>query len=127
MILDRFIKDPNKRHRIQHFVFGFIILIHAFEKYETGHGPYELFVFAGLIFLTLAAFYPFLEKKYPWIDGTFLLIEGTLSLAVAYDYFHMGKKGVPSLYVLAAIIQYFMAWKKSRRGIARHVAHNKNL
>lgn len=127
MILDRFVKDPEKRHRFQHFVFGFIILIHAYEKFESGHGPYLLFIFAGIIFLTLAFFYHFLERKFPWIDGTFLLIEGTLSLVVAFDYFHMGKKGVPSMYVLAALLQYFMAWKKSQRGIARNVARTKNI
>ncbi|SKB86882.1 hypothetical protein [Daejeonella lutea] len=122
MILNRFVKNSEKRNRVIHIVFGFIILIHAWEKYETGHGPFVFFLIAGLIFITLAILHPVLEKKYPWIDGVFFVIEGTLSLAVAYDYFHMGKKALPFAYLGVAMLQYFVAFRKSRKGIAHHKA-----
>lgn len=122
MILNRFVKNAEKRNRIIHIVFGFIILIHAWEKWEAGHGPFLFFLIAGLTFVTLAIFHPILEKKYPWIDGVFFVIEGVLSLAVSYDYYHMGKKGLPVAYIFAAILQFFVAIKKSRKGIAHHKA-----
>ena len=124
MVLDRFVKNPEKRNRIIHIVYGFIILIHAWEKYETGHGPFLFFLIAGLIFVSLAIFHPLLEKKYPWIDGVFFVIEGTLSLTVAYDYFHMGKKALPYTYLGVAILQYFVAYRKSRKGIEHHKAQH---
>ncbi|MES3018105.1 MAG: hypothetical protein V4721_10010 [Bacteroidota bacterium] len=124
MILNRFVKNPEKRNRIIHIVFGFIILIHAWEKYETGHGPFLFFLIAGLIFVTLAILHPVLEKRYPWIDGVFFVIEGTLSLIVSYDYFHMGKKALPFAYIAVAMLQYFVALRKAKKGMAQHKAKN---
>jgi len=120
MILNRFVKNPEKRNRIVHIIFGFIILIHALEKYETGHGSFLFFLIAGLVFIALAIFHPLLEKKYPWIDGVFFVIEGTLSLTVSYDYYHMGKKALPFVYIGVAMLQYFVAFRKSKKGLADH-------
>ena len=116
---NRIFKDRHKRQKAVHIVSGFVILIHAFEKYVSGHG-YIAFTVAGLIFLSVALFHGVIEKKAPWIDGVFFLIEGILSIIVAVDYFHMGKKGLPFSYLFLGLFQFFMAFRKSRKGIKIH-------
>jgi len=64
--------------------------------------------------------HPAIEKKAPWIDGVFFIIEGILSIIVAIDFFHMGKKGIPYLYLLTAAFQFFVAFKKSKKGWKEH-------
>ena len=117
----------KKRGRLKkhaHVVAGFVILIHAYEKYESGHGSYIKFAIAGLVFLSVAIFHPVIEKRAPWIDGVFFLIEGILSVIVAIDFFHMGKKALPYTYLFLSLIQFFMAFRKSKKGIVAH--HQKN-
>lgn len=104
-----------------HIGAGVVILIHAYEKYESGHG-YLLFSIAGLVFLTIALLHPVIEKKMPWVDGVFFIIEGILSLVVAYDFFHLGKKALPITYCLLAVFQFFMAFRKSKKGMEAHKA-----
>ena len=111
MILRHLFKNRDKRKRFAHIGAGIVILIHAYEKYESGHDSYILFGVAGLIFLTVAFFHPILEKKAPWVDGVFFLIEGVLSIIVALDFFHLGKKALPITYLLLGIFQFFMAFK----------------
>ena len=120
MILDRLIKDTDKRKRFAHIGAGIVILIHCYEKYESGHGSYILFGIAGLIFLTIALLHPIIEKKAPWVDGVFFVIEAILSIIVALDYFHLGKKALPLTYLFLAIFQFYIAFKKSKKGIEHH-------
>ena len=114
------IKDKEKRKRVAHIVSAATILIHAYENYETGHHSYLLFGIAGLIVLVLAIFHPIIEKRFPWIDGVFFVVEGILSLIVAVDMFNMGKKRLPITYLALAIFQFFMAFWKGRKGIKAH-------
>ncbi|MEO6404057.1 MAG: hypothetical protein ABIY51_06120 [Ferruginibacter sp.] len=114
------IKDPEKRKRVAHFAAGATILLHAYENYESGHHSFTLFAIAGTIFLVLALFHHLIEKKLPWIDGVFFVIEGILSLVVAFDMFSYGKKALPTTYILLGIFQFFMAVKKGKKGIHAH-------
>lgn len=114
------IKNKETRNRALHIVSGFIILIHAYEKYESGHHSYVYFAAAGLVFLTIALLHPVIERKLPWVDGAFFIIEALLSLIVAADYFHMGKKGLPVCYLLVACFQFFVAFRRSKKGIEHH-------
>jgi hypothetical protein len=120
MLLRHFIKNEEKRKRFAHIGAGIIILIHAYEKYESGHGSYHFFIVAGLIFLAVAILHPVIERKAPWIDGVFLVIEGILSIIVAFEFFHMGKKALPITYLFLAAFQFFMAFKKGKKGIRQH-------
>jgi hypothetical protein len=120
MILDRLIKNKEKARRVAHISAGFVILLHAYEKYESGHGPYLFFAIFGIIFMTVAFFHHQLSKKIPWIDAVFFIIEGVLSLIVAYEYFHVGKKALPFTYLFLAFFQFFMALKMGKRGIKNH-------
>lgn len=112
----------EKRRRVAHIISGFVILVHAYEKYESGHSSYLFFAPAGLVFLLIALFHPVIEKKLPWVDGLFFIIEGSLSVIVAWEFFHAGKKALPWCYVALALFQFFMAFRKSRKGIAKHKA-----
>jgi hypothetical protein len=120
MIFKSLLERRRKLKKYAHIVAGFVILIHAYEKYESGHGPYLIFTIAGLIFLSVAFFHRIIEKKAPWIDGFFFFIEGILSVFVAIDFFHMGKKALPYTYIFLSLIQFFMAFRKSRKGIEAH-------
>jgi hypothetical protein len=118
-------KNREKAKRFAHIGAGVVILIHAYEKYEGGHESYKLFVFAGLLFLAVAILHPMIEKRAPWIDGVFFLIEGVLSIIVAIDFFHLGKKALPATYLLLSIFQFFIAFRKSKKGIEHHNKHTK--
>ena len=120
MILQRLFKNRDKRKRYAHIGAGVVILIHSYEKYESGHESYLLFLFAGIIFLTIALLHPIIEKKAPWVDGVFFIIEGILSIIVALDFFHLGKKALPLTYLFLAGFQFYMAFKKSKKGIEVH-------
>lgn len=120
MILRFLFKNQEKRKRVAHIGAGIVILIHSYEKFEGGHDTYKLFLLAGIVFLSIAAFHPLIEKKAPWIDGVFFLIESVLSIIVALDYFHLGKKALPITYLFLALFQVFMAFKKSKKGIENH-------
>lgn len=115
-----FFKNRDKRKQFAHVGAGIVILIHAYEKHEEGHGSYLFFAIAGLVFLLIAILHSRIEKIAPWIDGVFFVIEGILSLVVAYDFFHVGKKALPATYLLLAVFQFFMAFRKSKKGIESH-------
>lgn len=120
MLLKYLSKNSDKRKRFAHIGAGIVILIHAYEKYESGHNSYKLFALAGIVFLSIAFFHPIIEKKIPWVDGLFFIIEGILSIIVAVDYFHLGKKALPITYVLLGIFQFFIAFRKGKKGIEHH-------
>ncbi|MCC6866899.1 MAG: hypothetical protein IT280_12165 [Ignavibacteria bacterium] len=120
MHLRHLIKNRDKRKRFAHIGAGVVILIHSYEKYESGHDSYKLFALAGLVFLSIALFHPIIERKIPWVDGVFFFIEGILSIIVAIDFFHLGKKALPITYILLGLFQFFMAFRKSKKGIEQH-------
>ncbi|CAN5798421.1 hypothetical protein BH11BAC3_BH11BAC3_12040 [soil metagenome] len=120
MISRLMFKNRDKRKRFAHIGAGIVILIHSYEKYESGHNSYIFFGIAGLVFLTIALLHPIIEKKAPWVDGVFLIIEGILSIIVAIDFFHLGKKALPLTYLFLASFQFFMAFKRAKKGIAHH-------
>lgn len=106
--------NKEKKARIAHIVAGLVILIHAFERFDAGHGPYWLFALAGIVFILLAIFHHSIVHRFPWIDGVFFLIEGILSLVIAYEYFHAGKKALPIVYAATGVFQVFLAFWKMR-------------
>lgn len=124
MILRHLVKNKNKRKRFAHIGAGIVILIHSYERYESGLDSYILFGIAGLIFLTIAFLHPIIEKKVPWLDGLFFIIEGVLSIIVAIDFFHDGKKALPITFLFVAAFQFYMALKKSKKGIELHKLHH---
>ncbi|MFT3910915.1 MAG: hypothetical protein QM737_15965 [Ferruginibacter sp.] len=115
-------EKKEKRRRIAHIISGIVILVHAYEKYEGKHHSYLFFAPAGIVFLIIALFHPLIERKFPWVDGVFFVIEGLLSVIVAWEFFHAGKKALPYCYVALAVFQFFMAFRKTRKGIAKHKA-----
>jgi hypothetical protein len=118
MNLTRSIHRREKLERATHILAGVVILVHAFEKYESEHGSYIYFVIAGLLFLSIALFHHQLKLKFSWVDNCFFIIEATSSFIIAYDYFHMGKLGLPLLYLFAGLAQlsaiYFFSRKLRR-------------
>lgn len=125
MLLKQFIKTREKRKRFAHIGAAIVILIHAYDQYETGHGSPVVFAVAGILFLAIALLHPIIEKKAPWVDGIFFVIEGVLSIVIANDYFHLHKKAIPAAYLLLAVFQFFMAFRKSKKGIQHHPSsHN---
>ncbi len=120
MIRRHLIKDKEKRKRVAHFAAAATILIHSYDNYETRHHSYKLFAIAGLIVLILALFHTIIEKKLPWIDGVFFVIEAILSLVVAFDLFKYGKKALPVTYLFLGLFQFYLAFRKGKRGIEIH-------
>jgi hypothetical protein len=107
-------RNRERRKRVAHIFAGLLILIHAYEKYDSGHGSYIFFLIFGVVFTLIALFHHRLQKKFPGIDGVFFVIEGILSLIICYDYFHMGKKALPYCYLLIGIFQLIIAVVKSK-------------
>ena len=122
MIFNRIRKNREKNKKFVHIAAGIVILIHSYEKYESGHGSYLPFAIAGIVFLLIASFHSVIEKKAPWVDGVFFVIEGILSVIAAFDYFHLGKKALPWVYILLSVFQFFMAFKRSKKGVQLHKA-----
>jgi hypothetical protein len=120
MILNRLIKNKEKARRVAHIAAGFVILIHAYEKYESGHGSFLFFGIFGVTFLAIAFFHHQLAQKFPWVDAVFFIIEAILSLIVAYEFFHVGKKALPVTYLFLACFQFFMAYRLGKKGIEKH-------
>mgnify|MGYP007042125870 FL=1 len=70
--------------------------------------------------MTIAVLHPIIERKAPWIDGVFFIIEAILSLTVAFTFFHEGKKAIPTIYLLVGIFQFYVAFRFSKKGIQQH-------
>jgi hypothetical protein len=115
MDLSKSLQRKEKLKRFSHIMAGVIILLHAFEKYESGQSSYIYFVIAGIIFLSIAFFHHQLKLKFPWIDNCFFAIEAILSLIIAYDYYHMGKVGLPFMYLFAGLFQLSAIYLFSKR------------
>ncbi|MGK4568868.1 hypothetical protein [Flavobacterium sp. 3HN19-14] len=97
-----------------------IILLHAVERYESGHATYPVFAVFGLVFLGVAAFHHKLAAKFRYIDVLFFSIEATLSFVIAYEYFHAGKSALPYVYIFAGLMQFSGIYFFRKR----HIAHN---
>ncbi|MBK9196068.1 MAG: hypothetical protein IPO17_14060 [Flavobacteriales bacterium] len=109
-------KRKARLKRFGHFFSGLLIVLHAYERYEHGHATWSLFAAAGILFLLVAAFHTQLVRKWPWVDGTFFAIEAALSLTVMGEFILAGKKGLPFMYLLAALFQVFAAVMAVRKG-----------
>ena len=120
MLSKRLYRNRNKVKRLLHIVPVSIILAHAYEQYENGHNSYIFFALAGFVFLAIAILHPVIEKKLPWVDGVFFIIEGILPIIVAIDYFSLGKKALPVAYLFVAAVQFFIAYKVSKKSLAHH-------
>ncbi|MPR32440.1 hypothetical protein [Salmonirosea aquatica] len=105
----------EKFKKASHILASAIILSHAYGNYESGHSSYMYFAIAGVVFLSIALFHHPLKLKFPWIDTCFFLIEALLSFIIAYEYFHMGKKGIPFMYLLAGFFQLSAIYFFTRR------------
>lgn len=88
-------QNRNKRKQLAHIPAALTILLHAFERYAMDHSTYIFFLVAGLCFLSLVLFHKPIEKKLPWVDGAFFMIEGVLSTIVFFEFLHEGKKDDP--------------------------------
>lgn len=115
-------RNKEKGKRIAHIGAAVVILLHAYEKYDSGHESWLSFGIAGLVFLAIALLHPMIEKKAPWVDGVFFAIEAVLSLIVAFEFFQMGKKALPATYLFLAGLQFFIAFRMSKKGIEHHKA-----
>ena len=124
MLSKRLYRNRNKIKRLIHIIPGLLILAHSYEQYDEGHLTYIFFGIAGLLFLTIALLHPIIEKKLPWVDGVFFIIEGILPIIIAVDYFSQGKKALPAAYLLVALIQFFLAYLISKKTIAHHKKNN---
>lgn len=126
MLLRMFIRDKHQRERISHIMAGILILVHAYDQFDTGHGSPAFFLVAGIVFLLIAFLHPLLEKKFRWIDSVFFMIEGILSLVVSLDYFHTGRKALPLAYLLVAAVQFFAAYRKYKKRMLGHHPEKKD-
>jgi hypothetical protein len=124
MFLRYIIKNPHKKKQIAHIGASAVILIHAFDKYTVHRSGYELFLAAGLLFLTIAIFHPLIAKRLPWIDGVFFVIEGILSIVVAVEFLQAGKQALPLCYAFLGGFQFYMAFRKSKKAIGEHQSPN---
>ena len=123
MFLDRLKKNKEKLKKLGHAFASFVILMHAYERFESGHSSYLFFTIFGIIFLSVAIFHHQLLKKFPWVDAVFFIIEGILSLIIAYEFFHVGKKIIPFLYLVSAFFQFFMVVKSGKMGLKKYNQH----
>ena len=130
MLINRFIKDKEKAKKVAHIAAGFVILIHAYEKYESGHGSYLFFAIFGTIFIAIAFFHHEIARKislgrwrvffyrsnfinnccvrvfFMWVKRPYLL------LICYYQFFNFlwltkwGKKGLKKPYFTSLIFDY---------------------
>ncbi len=112
--------NKERWEKLGHILAAFLILIHAYEKYDMHHHSYVLFLIAGIVFSIVAVTHHRLAKIFPYVDGVFFVIEAIVYAVIAADYFDMGKKGLPWCYVLAAIGYLIVAFVKGKKGKAKH-------
>ncbi len=112
--------NKEKKEKLGHMLAAFIILIHAYEKYDLNESSYIFFAVAGLTFLCVAIMHHRIAKYFPYVDGVFFVIEAIIYAVVAAEYFHKGKKGLPWCYVFATIVYLVVAVIKGKKGKAKH-------
>ena len=107
MLKEKLQSKKEKLKKASHIIAGMVILMHALERYESGHETHIVFAIAGIVFLSVAAFHHRLAKKFRFIDTLFFTIEAILSFVIAYEYLHAGKTGLPYVYIFAGLLQLF--------------------
>lgn len=110
--------SKEKKRRIAHIIAGLTILLHGYERWSHGHGTGYFFFVAGIIFLLIARWHHQLLHRWPYIDSLFFLIESSLSFLIAWEYFSAGKKLLPAIYAIAALLQLsaiFIFYRKKAR------------
>ena len=116
--------NREKKEKIGHIMAAFIILVHAFEKYDLQEDSWPLFAISGIIFLCIAILHHRIAKVFPYVDGVFFVIEALLYAIIAAEYFHKGKKALPWCYVFAAVAYVVTAFIKGKKGKAKHMHSN---
>lgn len=109
---------PDKKQNIKkagHLIAGFVILLHAYHRFEEDHSNYILFLVFGLLFLSVAIFHHSLQKRFPWVDTVFFTIEGILSFVIAYENFALDKNGLGTMYIIAGLFQFFGLYMLRKR------------
>ncbi|MBK7104635.1 MAG: hypothetical protein IPH62_05075 [Ignavibacteriae bacterium] len=115
MSLHKLKKNKSKIEKFSHIISGIIVLLSAFDKYESQNPNYIFFALAGLIFIQVAIFNDKISKKFPWINNTFIFLEGLVSILIAWDYFKIGKKALPFTYLFAGLIQFIVGYLKMKK------------
>ena len=105
----------EKLRRLPHVISGTVILLHSLERFDTGHSTAIVFLLAGIVFLSIAAFHHKIAHRFPFADTVFYLIEGALAFIIAWEYFHSGKSFLPYLYIFAGLMQLFATYMFARR------------
>ncbi len=107
--------NKEKIQRFAHILAGFIILVHAYEKYDLHQSSYILFLVLGLIFLSIAFMHHTLAKYSHFVDSIFLIIEAICLAIIAADFFNEGKKALPYCYIVASVMYVVVAFIKYRK------------
>jgi hypothetical protein len=108
----------NKKEKLQqfaHILAGFLILVHALDKYDLHQSSYFLFAVLGLIFIGIAIFHHKLAAMSGFVDSAFLIIEALCVAVIAVEYYNEGKKGLPWCYAFAAVMYVIAAVLVYRR------------
>jgi hypothetical protein len=103
-----------------------MVLITAFDKYESGNSTYIYFAIAGIVFLLVAIFHSKIVKNFIWVDNIFIFLEGSISLLIAFDYFQIGKKALPFAYLFAGIMQFIVGFFKIKKILSSNKIENEN-
>jgi hypothetical protein len=99
------LSKKEKITKAGHLLAGFIILLHGHERVEAHHTSAGiLFIFAGLVFISVAIFHHRLVKYIRSADAIFALIEGVLSAIIAMEFIAAGKHYIQYMYVFAALM-----------------------
>ncbi len=114
-LIEKIRKNREKRKKFAHILAGLIILINAFDRYQTSDPVYKYYALAGIVFLLVALVHARIEIKFPWMDSVFFVLEGIVSFVIAADFFQMGKKALPFCYVLAGIALIALAFIKAQK------------
>ncbi|WP_146185107.1 hypothetical protein [Flavobacterium pallidum] len=105
----------EKLKKLPHFISGGMILLHSVERFEMNHNSYLIFLFAGIVFMSVAVLHKKISKKFPLVDITFYALEGILSFVIAFEYWEAGKTGLPIPYIIAGLFQMFAIYKFALR------------
>lgn len=115
MFFRKFRKHRERNQKLAHLLAGLVILINAYDRFDAGNMVYLVYLFAGLTFIAVAVFLPYILKKAPWANAVFFLIESFLSFVIAYEFFTAGKSALPYVYVVLGIAQLIIPLIKTRK------------
>jgi hypothetical protein len=110
----------EKLKKIPHIISAMVILLHSYERWETGHSTWIFFLLAGLIFISVALFHHPLAARFNKVDVLFYLIESVLAFLISYEYFHAGKKMLHFVYAVAGLLQLVAVFVFLRRNKKVH-------